>query len=287
MRLWLAITSAVIVGVSGPVLADTSGDHRADGTAAATLKSPAVNRPSKRPKPVAVAHAHARAAHPAKIQIASKPAPRPQAAPVPEPVGFLPDGTQTGLGTRYAMMFAGRKTASGDVFEPMKMTAAHRTLPMYTHVMVTNMVTGKSIEVTINDRGPFTKGRVIDLSPGAAAAIGLTYEMPVRVVPVTGHADPPAVLVADAPPAAPPVIAAAPAPAPATPQLASLPTAAPGFSAGRSAMPGPVAGDYALPQEAAASPAAGKLARGGDVRPIAKLACAKPPAAGRKPTACP
>lgn len=67
----------------------------------------------------------------------------------------------------------GRITANGERFLPMGMTAAHRTLPFGTKLLVTNKKTGKSILVRINDRGPFIRGRVIDLTRGAARAIGL------------------------------------------------------------------------------------------------------------------
>ena len=66
------------------------------------------------------------------------------------------------------------RTASGQLFQPDGLTAAHKTLPFGTRVEVTNPRTGASTIVTINDRGPFTRGREIDLSRGAARAIGLT-----------------------------------------------------------------------------------------------------------------
>jgi rare lipoprotein A len=69
--------------------------------------------------------------------------------------------------------FAGRRTASGEKFNPSGLTAAHRTLPFGTHVRVTNSRNVRSIIVRINDRGPFVKGRAIDLSNGAARAIGM------------------------------------------------------------------------------------------------------------------
>lgn len=66
---------------------------------------------------------------------------------------------------------SGRHTASGERFDPNAMTAAHRTLPFGTLVRVTYQ--GRSVVVRINDRGPFVKGRIIDLTPGAAHAIGI------------------------------------------------------------------------------------------------------------------
>jgi rare lipoprotein A len=70
--------------------------------------------------------------------------------------------------------FHGRRTASGEVFNAHGLTAAHKTLRFGTNLRVTNVRTGKSVVVRINDRGPYAHGRGIDLSYGAAKAIGLT-----------------------------------------------------------------------------------------------------------------
>jgi rare lipoprotein A len=75
---------------------------------------------------------------------------------------------------RSAYYWQGRHTASGQPFDPEGMTAAHRTLPFGTKLTVTNPRTGKSVVVVVNDRGPFTRGLNLDLSRGAARAIGLT-----------------------------------------------------------------------------------------------------------------
>jgi rare lipoprotein A len=68
----------------------------------------------------------------------------------------------------------GRLTANGEAFRPMGLTAAHRKLPFGTKLKVTNVRNGKSVLVRVNDRGPFIKGRILDLSLGAAKVIGLT-----------------------------------------------------------------------------------------------------------------
>jgi len=68
---------------------------------------------------------------------------------------------------------SGHRTASGERFNPNGMTAAHRSLPFGTRVRVTNRSNGRSIVVRINDRGPFVRGRVIDLARGSARAIGM------------------------------------------------------------------------------------------------------------------
>lgn len=67
----------------------------------------------------------------------------------------------------------GSRTASGARFNPNGMTAAHRTLPFGTQVLVTHRATGRTVQVTINDRGPFIRGRVIDLARGAAQQLGI------------------------------------------------------------------------------------------------------------------
>ena len=70
----------------------------------------------------------------------------------------------TGVVSYYHNKFNGRKTASGEVFSNNKLTAAHRTYPFGTYLKVTNMANGKSVVVKVNDRGPFTKGKELDLS---------------------------------------------------------------------------------------------------------------------------
>ena len=85
----------------------------------------------------------------------------------------------TGVASYYK---SGKQTANGESFNPNGLTAAHRTLPFGTKVRVTNMRNGKSVVVRINDRGPFIRGRVIDLSLGAAKLVEMTSS---RVAKVT------------------------------------------------------------------------------------------------------
>jgi rare lipoprotein A len=80
---------------------------------------------------------------------------------------------QEGLASWYGGKFQGRQTASGEIFDTNKFTAAHKTLAFGSVVKVTNLESGKSTVVRINDRGPFIPGRIIDLSRAAAVAIGL------------------------------------------------------------------------------------------------------------------
>ncbi len=89
---------------------------------------------------------------------------------------------KTSFASFYHDKFNGRKTASGEIFSNRKLTAAHRTLPFGTVVEVTNLRTGKSVEVRINDRGPFHSSRALDLSKAAFDSIGNTARgtMPVE-----------------------------------------------------------------------------------------------------------
>ncbi|MDB5193933.1 MAG: rare lipoprotein [Segetibacter sp.] len=80
---------------------------------------------------------------------------------------------ETGKASYYADKFKGRPTASGAKFRQWKRTAAHKTLPFGTNVKVVNLANGRSVNVKINDRGPFVAGRIIDLSKRAARKIGM------------------------------------------------------------------------------------------------------------------
>lgn len=79
----------------------------------------------------------------------------------------------TGVASYYGARFAGRRTANGERFNPREMTAAHKTLPFGTRVRVVNPRNGSEVVVRINDRGPFVRGRTIDLSRAAAEEIGI------------------------------------------------------------------------------------------------------------------
>jgi rare lipoprotein A len=86
---------------------------------------------------------------------------------------------ESGLASVYA--YSGSKTASGERANPGGFTAAHRTLPFGTQVRVTNKRNGNSVVVRINDRGPFVRGRVIDVTPAAARALGFSGLTPVTL----------------------------------------------------------------------------------------------------------
>jgi rare lipoprotein A len=109
---------------------------------------------------------------------------------IPPPV-TAPRVSQTGIASWYGPGFHGKTTASGIIYNQHNLTAAHQTLPLGTRVLVTNLDNGKSIEVLINDRGPFAKGRIIDLSYAAAESLGMIGPgtIPVRIEVVGSPAD--------------------------------------------------------------------------------------------------
>jgi rare lipoprotein A len=113
--------------------------------------------------------------------------PSTRATPVPPPAApdlhGKPSLVETGVASWYGPPYAGRKGADGNVYDQHAMTAAHRTLPLGSMVRVTNLSTNQSAVVKITDRGPFVKGRIIDLSLAAAKATGL-YRMGVARVRV-------------------------------------------------------------------------------------------------------
>ncbi|NPV83837.1 MAG: septal ring lytic transglycosylase RlpA family protein [Candidatus Aminicenantes bacterium] len=107
----------------------------------------------------------------------------------PPPAGFV----ETGIASWYGQEFHGRPTSSREIFDQNDLTAAHPTLPFGTMVLVTNLENGRQVTVRINDRGPFVKGRIIDLSYAAARLLGLIGPGTARVrLEVTGY-EPPAV----------------------------------------------------------------------------------------------
>ena len=111
---------------------------------------------------------------PAEVREVTPPAPAavlppPKVRPVPSVVRVM-----TGEASWYGPGFYGNRTASGEIYRPGTMTAAHRTLPFGTKVRVTNLWNGRSAVIRINDRGPFIDHRVIDLGHGAASELGLT-----------------------------------------------------------------------------------------------------------------
>ena len=88
------------------------------------------------------------------------------------PIAVAPRA-ETGIASWYGLDFQGNRTANGEAYDMNGLTAAHRLLPMGTRVKVTNLLNLKSVTVRINDRGPAIRGRLIDISKGAARMIGL------------------------------------------------------------------------------------------------------------------
>jgi rare lipoprotein A len=113
---------------------------------------------------------------------AALPRPMPQVAVVPQRAPIAPRDVprssdaapvQTGIASWYGRPFHGRRTASGEVYDMNVMTAAHRTMPLPSHAVVRNPANGREVVVRVNDRGPFKKGRIIDLSRAAARQLGI------------------------------------------------------------------------------------------------------------------
>lgn len=112
------------------------------------------------------------------------------AAPASQPSKAKPKldrsgDTQVGKASIYSHKFANKKMADGNKMDPHDDNAASKTLPLGTKARVTNLETGKSTEVTIQDRGPHVKGRIVDLSPAKAKEIGLTLKEGVAKVEVS------------------------------------------------------------------------------------------------------
>jgi rare lipoprotein A len=109
-------------------------------------------------------------------------------APADARIGKSPQSyAQVGIASWYGMRHHGRRTASGRIFNMRELTAAHRSLPFKTKARVTNLENGRTVDVTITDRGPAYKGRLIDLSAQAAASLGMLSDglamVRVEVVP--------------------------------------------------------------------------------------------------------
>jgi rare lipoprotein A len=89
--------------------------------------------------------------------------------------------SQAGIASWYGPRFHGKRAASGETFNENELTAAHRRLPFDTEVRVTNLANGRSVVVRINDRGPYVKGRILDLSRAAAEELGMVEPGIVKV----------------------------------------------------------------------------------------------------------
>src|SRR3974390_2935371 len=123
-----------------------------------------------------------------------------------------PDYDETGIASWYGPSFHGQHTANGEIFDATGISAAHRTLPMPVNVRVTNLENGRSLVVRVNDRGPFARGRIIDVSEHAAQLLGFYQKGTAKVrVTFVSRADLPGGVVPDeTPPAAARALPAAP-----------------------------------------------------------------------------
>jgi len=135
-----------------------------------------------------------------------------------------PDYDETGIASWYGPTFYGRHTANGEMYDGSALTAAHKTLPMPVNVRVTNLENGKSLIVRVNDRGPYARGRIIDLSKRAAELLDVVETGTARVrVTYLGRADINGAPPQETPPAIANALPAAPAGKVATVALASVP----------------------------------------------------------------
>jgi rare lipoprotein A len=112
----------------------------------------------------------------AAVAAASDPVPAPSLEAKAEAVQQAFEAIGEGQASYYGRELAGNRTSSGERFNPMALTAAHRTLPLGTRLRVTNLANGRSVIVRINDRGPFVRSRLIDVSLGAAREIGMVAQ---------------------------------------------------------------------------------------------------------------
>jgi rare lipoprotein A len=136
--------------------------------------------PRLAPAVIVLALAVAGCAQP-RHESATTPAPTPAPVAIARPPAAAPRVLQTGAASWYGQPHHGKKTASGESFNMYALTAAHRSLPLGTRVRVTNVANGRAVEVRINDRGPAIPGRIIDLSYGAARALGAVSDGVFRV----------------------------------------------------------------------------------------------------------
>jgi rare lipoprotein A len=122
-------------------------------------------------------------AQPRPPSIEPSPPPTDQSAPAPPAsADAAKNKKQRGRISMYGRKFSGKKTASGEPFDPADLTMAHRTLPFGTRVRVTNLENQRSVEVVVNDRGPFVPGRIADLSTAAARRINMVGDGVVEAV---------------------------------------------------------------------------------------------------------
>jgi rare lipoprotein A len=168
-RLSVLILTAALSSASQGCGIITDGPHRATSARAVLPPEPRTGNPSiEEPQ----THVFPREVSPI-TEVPTSPEVE-QSPPVAKiPAAPQPTLVETGLASWYGPRLHGKRTASGEVFNQEKFTAAHRTLPWGSRVKVTNLANGKSVVVQINDRGPSVRGRILDVSRAAARALGM------------------------------------------------------------------------------------------------------------------
>jgi rare lipoprotein A len=165
-----AAVLAMLVGCAAPPVApapEGAGDQPATSAGTASRQGPA---PALRPSRRLAGPVPSGQAAPAPAEPPAPASPAEEASESPATEGVL---LGRGVASWYGPQFHGRRTASGERFDRNEYTAAHRTLPFGSRVCVRSAITGKAVVVRINDRGPFSPGRVIDLSQAAAEELGM------------------------------------------------------------------------------------------------------------------
>jgi rare lipoprotein A len=171
---WVAMVAVLILFASGCA-------HHKKTSRRAPPTAPPVEETYPVPPPAPPAPAAASSLPPARIP----PTPLPPGGVTAEDIRYVnthaPLLTEVGLATWYSAPYKGRRAANGEVFDDAALTAAHRTLPMGSLVVVTNLSTGQWSAMRISDRGPFIEGRIIDLTVASAKATGVYRAGVVRV----------------------------------------------------------------------------------------------------------
>jgi rare lipoprotein A len=165
-----AATSVVMLAIAGLMPAPVFADVSAKGGVPGELSVQVEQEIAPIPETVAAPEAVEEKALPAPTEEKVLPQPEVRSTLLGE-----------GVASYYGAELAGNRTASGERFNPNALTAAHRTLPLGTRLRVTNKANGKSVIVRVNDRGPFAKGRILDLSRAAAERISMVRSGTARI----------------------------------------------------------------------------------------------------------
>ncbi|VVT12659.1 Endolytic peptidoglycan transglycosylase RlpA [Erythrobacter sp. EC-HK427] len=170
-RASLALAALALLGAAGVGQAQQSPQQASQRAPLAATHSAPAGAPVFTPSPeAAFEETFARYADPGAVAIPAHAVDIATIEPATPPAA---EALGSGVASYYGRQFHGRRTANGETFDMNALTAAHRTLPFGSRVRVTNTGNGRSVIVRINDRGPFTRGRTIDLSQAAATEIGL------------------------------------------------------------------------------------------------------------------